>query len=352
MYMSRVQRNHSRMVKLKHRKFFQIFSLVCVLSVGLFIFASFSFMPVSQILTTIQQIVVPSIGDMVNTGGNSSGDIPPDSSVQVPGEQDLNQQQEVSQEGSLNPQEEQVQKPQQEDPIEDAPVVVPATVPAEWEEKPAPEEKPVRYDKNKPMVALTFDDGPSEYTWQIVQALENAGGRATFFVVGNRVPTHQAALERILSIGNEIASHSFSHPSLVKLSQDQIRVQVQNTDAVLVNAVGITAALLRPPYGAINEQVAQTVGKPMILWSVDTQDWKSRNKDKVIQHVKTHVQDGDIVLMHDLYESTAEAVEVLAPWLVEQGYQLVTVSELYEARGIPLEPGQTYHGRIKPVAAE
>ena len=106
--------------------------------------------------------------------------------------------------------------------------------------------------------------------------------------------------------------------------------------------ISVGNVLLRPPYGEHNELVDKTVKVPMIAWSVDSEDWKSRNKDSIVKEVLDHVQDGSIVLMHDLYSTTADAVEYLVPELIKQGYELVTVSELFERKGIEIEAGKLY----------
>lgn len=216
-------------------------------------------------------------------------------------------------------------------------------------EEPA-DDNPYGIDPNKPMIALTFDDGPSKYTWDIVKTLQAHKARATFFVLGNRVPTHQAAIDNVLANHNEIASHSMAHKNLTKLSAAEMVEQIRPVDEALQQQHKYTPALFRVPYGAKNESVQEVLkaeGKPIIGWSVDPYDWKVKDKDKVVEHILSHVQDGDIVLMHDIYQPTAEAVAELVPALQEKGYQLVTVSELAKFRNVPLEAG-AYYRSIPP----
>ncbi len=211
---------------------------------------------------------------------------------------------------------------------------------------PEPEhDNPYGIDPAKPMIALTFDDGPSKYTWDIVDVLKNHNARATFFLLGSRVATHQAAIDNVLAYHNEIASHTFAHKNLTKLTESEAVEQVRLVDEALQQQHSYTPALLRLPYGAKNEQVQEILkaeGKPIIGWSVDPYDWKVKNKEKVVNHILNSVQDGDIVLMHDIYGPTAEAVAELVPALQERGYQLVTVSELFQFRGVSPQPGQYY----------
>lgn len=212
-------------------------------------------------------------------------------------------------------------------------------------DKEAADDNPYGIDPNRPMIALTFDDGPSKYTWDIVKTLQAHKARATFFVLGNRVPTHQAAIDNVLANHNEIASHSMAHKNLTKLSAVEMTGQIRPVDEALQQQHAYTPALFRVPYGAKNESVQETLkaeGKPIIGWSVDPYDWKVKDKDKVVEHILSHVQDGDIVLMHDIYQPTAEAVAELVPALQEKGYQLVTVSELAKFRNVSLEAGEYY----------
>ena len=198
-------------------------------------------------------------------------------------------------------------------------------------------------DPNKPMIALTFDDGPNKKTTiPILNTLKEYNGVGTFFVLGNRVSNNVDILERILEEGSEIGNHSYNHKELTKLSYPELSDQIINTQNAVINVTGIAPKLMRPTYGSYNDNLKSSVGMPLILWSVDTLDWQSRNSKKVSDHVLGNVRDGDIILMHDIYESTAEAVKIMVPQLVARGYQLVTVSELFEARGETLKDGKAY----------
>lgn len=206
---------------------------------------------------------------------------------------------------------------------------------------PAPEETPAVRDK---AVALTFDDGPSrENTGKILDVLKAYGAHATFFVLGNRARVDGDILQMELEAGCEIGSHSWDHPQLNKMKWSKVKSQIQRTDQIVKKlAGGYKINLLRPPYGAISNTMRKKMKKPMILWSLDTLDWKTRNAKKVFRKVKKEVKDGDIILMHDIHAETAEAVKDVVPWLQQQGYDILTVSELVARNGKKLENGHAY----------
>ena len=213
-------------------------------------------------------------------------------------------------------------------------------------------DNPYGIDPSKPMVALTFDDGPSKYTWPIVSALAQHNARATFFMVGNRVATHEAAIDFLLENDQEVATHSFSHANLVNCGDEELLSQIQKPDKALQKQHDYTPHLFRVPYGERDERVLEALrqqGKPAIGWSVDPRDWEVQDKDAIVKHILARVKDGDIVLMHDLYQPTADAVAELIPALQERGYQLVTVSELFQYKGIELTPGTYYYASWKWV---
>lgn len=189
-------------------------------------------------------------------------------------------------------------------------------------------------DPDKPMVALTFDDGPYDKTSnRILDCLEKYDALATFFELGQNVANYPKVVKREAELGMEIGSHSWSHPNLKTLSAQKVKSQVDKTNKALEKACGQTATVFRPPYGNSCKALEKCAKAPIILWSVDTLDWKSRNAASVMKVMKGIKNlDGRVVLMHSIYDSTAEAVEKMVPWLLEKGYQLVTVSELLEYR--------------------
>ena len=198
-------------------------------------------------------------------------------------------------------------------------------------------------DASKPMIAFTFDDGPYySVDIRILDTLQAYGGRATFFIVGSRVSDYKDTLKRIRDSGSEIGNHTFNHKNLEKISPEEVASQIEMTNDAVEAVTGFWPKLVRVPYGAFKSQVPGLVSYPMIQWNIDTQDWSSKDKDAIAASVLSQARDGSIVLMHDLYPATAEAFETVIPLLAAQGYQFVTVSEMYAAKGVPLEAGQVY----------
>jgi len=199
-------------------------------------------------------------------------------------------------------------------------------------------------DPNKPMIAITYDDGPGKYTDQILDVLEKYDAKATFFVVGRNVVSNPATVKRAYDMGCEIGNHSYKHDYLTKMSASKLRTDLQNTDNAIRNATGEAPKLLRPPYGSYKTStVRSNVGKPIIMWSVDTRDWETRSASKTLASVKRNAKDGAIILMHDIHKSTANAAESIVKYLTQQGYQLVTVSELAHYRGVTMKEGVAYN---------
>lgn len=200
-------------------------------------------------------------------------------------------------------------------------------------------------DPNRPMVALTFDDGPSKKNTPIlIDALEQYGQVATFYMLGNRIPGNEAIVQEMINNGNEAASHSYNHPKLNKLNSTDLNYQLNQTSHLINELSGglYQVKTFRPPYGASNETVKAASPYPFILWNIDTEDWKTRNADSTVSNIMNQVEDGDIILMHDIHAETIDAAIRVIPQLVEAGFQLVTVSELMEAKGVTMEPGKAY----------
>ena len=197
----------------------------------------------------------------------------------------------------------------------------------------------------RPMIALTFDDGPSIHTERILDVLEEYNARATFFVVGNRVESRQDIVIRAFNMGSEIAGHSWSHRNFSRLSEETILEDLAMTNAIIEYVLGTTVPFFRPPYGIVNGRVvdsAYAFGYSIVNWTADTLDWRYRDADIVYNTVMNLARDGAIILLHDIHETTADAMERAIPSLIARGYRLVTVSEmLYHLYG-ELEPGRIY----------
>ena len=211
--------------------------------------------------------------------------------------------------------------------------------------EPLPETQRV-VDPTRPMVALTFDDGPhAVYTDQILDILEKNGAVATFFEVARNLPKAPDAVRRAVDLGCEIGSHSYRHANLGKMDQAAQQADQAAADAIFQEVLGTTPTLLRPPYGSMNKTLKTTCGRSIVTWSIDTEDWLSKDADKVVASVQNAGNlDGQVILLHSIHGSTVEATEVLVPWLLEQGYQLVTISELIQLRfGDQVEPNRSYN---------
>lgn len=204
------------------------------------------------------------------------------------------------------------------------------------------ESKENKVDLKKPMIALTFDDGPGKYTDTLLNKLDEYDARATFFMLGSNVEKYPDLLQKMDNIGCELANHSTTHTSLVKLDKAGIQSEIETTENAIREAVGHGSSMLRPPYGAFNDEVKSVAGMPIMMWSLDTLDWKKKDAEKIKNYVLDNVSDGDVVLMHDIHSFSVDAALELIPELINRGYQLVTVSELAEARGVELENGVKY----------
>lgn len=197
-------------------------------------------------------------------------------------------------------------------------------------------------DPSKPMVAVTYDDGPSQYTSQILDTLKKNNARATFFEVGYMVGRYPNAVKRIDEMGCELGNHSYDHANLGTADAAKVQSQLSRMDKEIKKLTGKVPELIRPPYGSIGNNLKNYAKRPLILWSIDTLDWKTRNAESVYQSVMGQVKDGDIILMHDAYLSTANASKRIIPELKKRGYQLVTVSELARYKKVTLRAGQKY----------
>lgn len=192
-------------------------------------------------------------------------------------------------------------------------------------------------------VALTFDDGPStENTPKILATLKKYNAHATFFVVGERVTAGAEVLKQEIAQGCEIANHTWDHADLSKLKIKKVNKKCDQVAELVKELTGADVDLLRPPYGAISDVMREKLKHPMIYWNIDTLDWKTMDAKKTFKAVKKEVSDGDIILMHDIHAPTAEAVEKIVPWLVKNDYDILTVSELMQRKGIKLKGGKVY----------
>lgn len=202
-----------------------------------------------------------------------------------------------------------------------------------------------KYDetKQRPMIALTFDDGPGEYTEELINCLVENNAKATFFMLGQNVEAYPEIAKELSDAGMELGNHSYSHPDLVTIGAEAAAQQVSNTDAALKAATGFEATVMRPPGGSFNDSVKAAIDHPLIIWSIDTRDWATKSEDQTYQVVMDNAQDGSVVLMHDIHEWSVKAAIRMIPDLIAKGFKLVTVSELAEAKGKTLQSGNAYY---------
>lgn len=196
--------------------------------------------------------------------------------------------------------------------------------------------------KKRPMIALTFDDGPGEYTETLLDTVEKYNIHVTFFMLGQNVEGRESTIQRMVKLGCEIGNHTWDHPeqTLPNMDLDSVMQEFQKTDDALVKACGQAPTVCRAPYGAITDEQMSAVGKPFFMWSTDSLDWKLMDADADYNQIMndSSLGDGSVILMHDIHEPSVKcATEKLIPALIDQGYKLVTVSELAEAKDVTLQ---------------
>lgn len=199
------------------------------------------------------------------------------------------------------------------------------------------EKKPLKY------VALTFDDGPSSFTEEIIDLLQKYDYNATFFVLGNKLNlNYKDILKKSIKNGNEIGVHGYSHRSFTKMRQATMEEEITKTKKYIKNLTGYESTLVRPPYGNITKTIKNYNLGPYILWNNDTLDWKLRDSNKISSRLINSIEDKSIILMHDTYLTTFKALEIILPYLKENNYVVTTVSKIYELNGITLENNKSY----------
>ena len=209
--------------------------------------------------------------------------------------------------------------------------------------EPVSSELQVELAPGQKLAALTFDDGPHpEHTRTLLDGLKERGIKATFFLVGSQLAYAPELVERMAREGHQIGVHTLDHVPVEGLEHRQFLHQVEDLRRELYRLVGERELWLRPPYGQLDERTPSWSDGPVILWSVDPEDWRGEDADRVARHIIDHTRDGDIVLAHDIYPTTVEGVLRAADRLREQGFAFVTVEQLLELRGIVPQSGQVY----------
>ena len=197
--------------------------------------------------------------------------------------------------------------------------------------------------KNRKVVALTFDDGPNPATTnQALDSLSKYGIKATFFVLGKNVSGNEEILKRMKADGHVIGNHSWSHPVLSKLSLDEAKKQITDTEDALTKVLSSSSKLMRPPYGAITDDIRNGLDLSFIMWDVDSLDWKNKNEASILTEIQREVKNGSIILMHDIHAETVHALPKVIDYLKGQGYDFVTIPDLLDSR---LKSHQLYYDR-------
>ncbi|HIT34899.1 MAG TPA: polysaccharide deacetylase family protein [Candidatus Faecousia intestinigallinarum] len=208
---------------------------------------------------------------------------------------------------------------------------------------------PVRGEETEKYVALTFDDGPSgRFTRKLLEGLEQRQVKATFALCGYRIQQSPELAQAIFDGGHEIALHGYSHSCMGHMKAEKVAAEIQET--LLLLPEGCQPAFLRPPGGVLSETVYRTAkqsGFALLGWSIDPKDWATHNADAVESAVEKSVKDGDIILLHDMSDSSVNAALAIIDALAEEGYRFVTVSALAELRGVEIQSG-TLYSRFRP----
>lgn len=194
-----------------------------------------------------------------------------------------------------------------------------------------------------PLVALTFDDGPrNTTTGPLLEGLALREVCATFFLVGSRIQGSESLIREMATAGHQVGVHTYDHVMVTDLSRQDFDLQVGKTRALLAEILGPGDYWLRPPYGIVDDGVVKWADGPLILWSVDPEDWKDRDTARIVAAVTEHVSDGDVILMHDIYDSSVEAALRIVDILLDRGFCFVTVEQLMALRGVTPEKGVLY----------
>lgn len=197
--------------------------------------------------------------------------------------------------------------------------------------------------KGGKLIALTFDDGPCSYTRGLLDGLAERDVKVTFFILGQSANAYSDTIRRAYREGHQIAQHTYDHVQLSAKDNDEIARQLSTTDNTLNNILGKNFTyVLRPPYGDYNSRVLGQIGRPAVNWSIDPVDWRDRNSDTVCNRIVGSAFDGAIILCHDIHPTTIPGALRAIDILKDQGYEFVTVNELYRRRGVEMEKGKLY----------
>ena len=184
-------------------------------------------------------------------------------------------------------------------------------------------------------VALTFDDGPGEHTDELLDHLAEYDAKATFYVLGSLVKEFPEIVERTATEGHEVANHTWAHADLTGLSAEGVRKDLERTDKAIEQVTGRLPVTMRPPYGSLNDTVREASPHPLVLWDVDTMDWRNRDTKAITRHALKESKPGSVVLFHDIHKTSVDALPEILEGLHRQGYHFVTVEEMFGLQGLP-----------------
>ncbi|MBR6807877.1 MAG: polysaccharide deacetylase family protein [Clostridia bacterium] len=243
--------------------------------------------------------------------------------------------------------EEDTESPSADTESKDGEVSENETVPSEEKEVPQLPElvRNPEIDPEKPMIVLSFDDGPSAYTERLLDILEANGAKATFFLVGKGIDYRSDTVRRMYLAGHDVGTHTWSHPELTRLTREEIIHEITAAKDKLSAVTGGSSYLVRPPYGSYNDEVKSVgaeLGVAFVNWSVDTLDWKTKDASILHDKIISSARDGAVILCHDIHKSTVDAMETAIPQLISEGYQLVTFTEMMAFSNERLQGGDVY----------
>ena len=189
--------------------------------------------------------------------------------------------------------------------------------------------------QEKKLIALTFDDGPSKYTSVLLDILNDKNAKATFFLIGDNIKNNKNIVKKIYENNNEIGIHSYIHKLFTRINDEEIHEQIELTRSEILEIINYPISLIRVPYGSLSDRVLNVIDNEnltSVLWDIDSLDWKFKNKDKIYNYVLKKIKGNQIILMHDTYKTSIEAVKELIDTLNKKGYIFITVSELLELK--------------------